>query len=126
MNSVLVPFPSAPDLPAPPFLLSIDLADGRVAVHGELDRHQVHGLAVAVSVLRHSPSPCWSIDVSAVTFCDVAGLRGLLGVQRLAARSGHRLVVTRPRPWLHRLLLLTDLDVLGADGAVGTSPLAPV
>jgi hypothetical protein len=68
MNSTLVPFPSAPDLTAPPFLLSIDLADGRVAVHGELDRHQVDRLAVAVSVLRHSPWPCWSIDVSAVTF----------------------------------------------------------
>ncbi len=68
MNSTFVPFPSAPDLPAPPFLLSIDLTDGRAAVHGELDRHQVQRLAVAVSVLRHSPSPCWSIDVSAVTF----------------------------------------------------------
>ena len=126
MNSTFVPFLSAPVLPPPPFLLFIDLADGRAAVHGELDGHQVQRLAVAVSVLRHSPSHCWSIDVSAVTFCDGEGLRDLLGAQRLAARSGHRLCVTRPRPWLRRLVHLTDLDVLGADGAVGTSPLAPV
>ena len=125
MTSPLVPSPPAPDPPAPPFLLSIDLADGRVAVHGELDRHQVHRLAVAVGVLRHSPSPCWSIDVSAVTFCDVEGLRSLLGAQRLAARSGHRLSVTRPRPWLRRLLQLTDLAVPRAEDGAGTSPVAP-
>ena len=125
MNSTLVPFPSAPDLPAPPFLLSIDLADGRVAVHGELDRHQVHRLAEAVDALGHSPSHCWSIDVSAVTFCDVEGLRGLLAAQRLADRSGHRLFVTRPSPWLRRLLHLTDLAVPRADHGAGTSPVAP-
>jgi len=125
MNSKLDVLASAPELPAPPFLLSIDLSNSRVTVHGELDRHQVHRLAEAVGVLTHSPSPCWSIDVSAVTFCDVEGLRSLLGAQRLAARSGHRLSVTRPRPWLRRLLQLTDLAVPRADDGAGTSPVAP-
>lgn len=125
MNSKLDSFASAPELPAPPFLLSIDLSNARVTVHGELDRLQVHRLAQAVSVLTHSPSRCWSIDVSAVTFCDVEGLRGLLEAQRLAARSGHRLFVTRPSPWLRRLLHLTDLAVPCADDGARTSPVAP-
>lgn len=126
MNSKLDVFASAPELPVPPFLLSIDLSNSRVTMHGELDRDQVHRLAEAIDALAHSPSPCWSIDVSAVTFCDVEGLRGLLEAQRLAARSGHHLSVTRPRPWLRHLLRLTDLPVPRATDGVGTSPVAPV
>lgn len=93
-------------VPPPPFLLSIELPAGRITVHGELDREQVHRLAEAVGVLLMSPSRSWSIDVSALTFCDVAGLRGICQAQRLAADSGRRLLVTGPSSLLRRLLHL--------------------
>lgn len=89
---------------APPFLLSIDVAAGTVVVHGELDRRHVDRLLGAVKVLVHSPSPCWSIDVSGVSFCDACGLRSLQVAQQLASREGRTLRIARPGPWLDRLL----------------------
>lgn len=125
MNTKLDLLGPAPEPSAPLLLLSIDLSSGTVTVHGELDRQEVHRLTDAVAALLHSPSPRWSIDLADVTFCDVAGLRGLLAARRLAARSGRRLSVTRPSPWLRRLMHLTGVDAPDADTAVGTSPVVP-
>jgi anti-sigma B factor antagonist len=103
--------PTAHDLDSSrrPFLLSIDVARGRVTVHGDLDRLHVHRLLEALGILIHSPSPTWSVDASGITFCDAGGLRGLLEGQQLAHEAGRGYTVTRARPWLRYLMQLVEL-----------------
>ncbi|UOY03608.1 STAS domain-containing protein [Blastococcus sp. PRF04-17] len=97
----------------PPFLLSIDVAKARVSLHGELDREAAHRLDEAIGVLVHTASPRWSVDVSAVRFCDAEGLRALVRAQQRAQRAGRVLVVERPGGCLRRLLPLVGIDPAG-------------
>ena len=46
------------------------------------------------------------LDLSRLGFCDVAGLRALLGAQHRLAAAGGRLVLLRPAPLLVRLAVL--------------------
>jgi anti-anti-sigma factor len=100
----------------PPFLLSIDVADGRITVHGELDRVHVHRFVEAMGVLAYSSSPSWSIDASAITFCDATGLRGLLEARELARAAGRGFRVTHPSRSLRRLLDLVGVDLPAHSG----------
>jgi anti-anti-sigma regulatory factor len=101
---------AAADLPATPlFLLSIDVTAGTLAVHGDLDREHVERFLQTVDLLPYSPSRCWSIDVSAVTFCDAAGLRGLLAARRSAEQEGRDFRVIRAGRWMRRLLPMIEL-----------------
>jgi anti-anti-sigma regulatory factor len=95
---------------APLFLLSIDVADGSVAIHGDLDRQHVERFLDTVGLLTASTAPCWSIDVSAVTFCDAGGLRGLLEAKRCADRAHRTFRVAGAGPWLRHLLPMIGLD----------------
>jgi anti-anti-sigma regulatory factor len=92
--------PGAPgyELPTTPFLLSIDIAAGRLAIHGDFDRQHVERFLDAIRLLDHSPSPSWSVDVASVSFCDAGGLRGLLAAQRLAEQAGRTFQVTGAGP----------------------------
>lgn len=112
-------------VPAPPFLLAIEFATGRIAVHGELDRDHAHRLVEAVRVLTRSTALRWSLDISALEFCDVAGLRAICHAQRLATDSGRRLVVTGPRPFVRRLLDFAGVPVADTEGAAATSVPSP-
>jgi anti-anti-sigma regulatory factor len=104
---------AAGDEPAAPlFLLSIDLADGSVAVHGDLDREHVECFLDTVGLLISSGAPCCSIDVSAVTFCDAGGLRGLLEAKRRADRAHRTFRVAGAGPWLRHLLPMIGLDAV--------------
>jgi anti-anti-sigma factor len=109
------------DVFLPPFLLSIDLDRGRVSLHGELDRPHVDRLLESVAVLGYSTSPRLTIDLAGVTFCDAAGLRGLLEAHRLADDTGRPLAVVRCSPWMRRLLVLAGLSSLLEQGPVGGS-----
>jgi anti-anti-sigma factor len=102
----------APAWSPPPFLLSIDLVEARIAVYGELDVSNVHRLVEAMAVMTNSASQRWSIDTAGVTFCDAAGLRGLMAVQRRARESRRTLLVTRSSRWMNRLLDLVGLTAL--------------
>jgi anti-anti-sigma regulatory factor len=93
----------------PPFLLAIDVPAGRVAVCGDFDREHLDDFLEAVHQLEDSPAPTLSVDVSAVTFCDAGGLRGLRAAQRLAAQTGHTFRVTRAGQWMRRLLPIAGL-----------------
>jgi anti-anti-sigma regulatory factor len=97
---------------APAFLLSIDLTDGSVAVHGDLDREHVGCFLETVGLLTSSEAPCWSIDVSAVTFCDAGGLRGLLEAKRCADRAHRAFRVAGAGPWIRLLLPMIGLDAV--------------
>ena len=51
-----------------------------------------------------------AIDLSGVTFCDVAGLAVLVGTQRRARARGIIVRLAAPRPQLAKLLRITGLD----------------
>src|SRR4051794_20924001 len=107
MTATIVPT----DLEAtpPPFLLSIDVPAGRVAIHGDFDREHLDGFLHALHQLEDSPAACLSVDVGAVTFCDAGGLRGLLAAQSLAEQTDRAFRVTRAGRWMRRLLPLVGL-----------------
>jgi anti-sigma B factor antagonist len=50
------------------------------------------------------------IDLSGVSFCDVAGLAVLIGTQRRATAHGITVRVASPRPQVAKLLRITGLD----------------
>jgi anti-anti-sigma factor len=50
------------------------------------------------------------IDLSGVSFCDVAGLAVLIGTQRRARARGVTVRLAAPRPQMARLLRITGLD----------------
>ena len=112
MTATLVPT----DLEAtpPPFLLAIDVPAGRIAIHGDFDREHLGRFLDALLQLADSPAPTLSVDVSAVTFCDAGGLRGLLAAQRLAAQTGRTFRVTRAGRWMRRLLPVVGLTASDA------------
>ena len=113
MTATVPPTVSTLEATASPFLLAVDVGAGTVAIHGDFDRARVAGFLDAVSLLERSPSPCWSVDVSAVAFCDAGGLRGLLAASRLADQNGRTLRVTRAGRWMRRLLPMIGLAETG-------------
>lgn len=50
------------------------------------------------------------LDLSAVSFCDAAGLAVMVGIQRRARLMGITLVLAAPRPSMSRVLRMTGLD----------------
>ena len=50
------------------------------------------------------------IDLSGVSFCDVAGLAVLIGTQRRATARGIIVRLAAPRPQVAKLLRITGLD----------------
>jgi anti-anti-sigma regulatory factor len=110
MTVTVPPTASAFEPIAAPFLLTIDVGAGRVEIHGDFERARLEAFLDAVRLLEYSPSPSWSIDVSAVDFCDAGGLRGLLIARRLAEQNGRTLRVTQAGRWMSRLLPMIGLS----------------
>ena|SRR3712207_4068268 len=86
--------------------LTVHVLTGAIRLGGELDRSSAYHLADAVSALRSSPAPVWTLDLQDVSFCDVEGLRVLHRARELARLSGRGLHLTRVRPVLADLLAL--------------------
>ena len=93
-----------------PFHVCVDLVGGTVAVSGELDRESASRVLEGLSALAGTGHQRWALDAAQVVFCDAAGLRALVTAHHLARRHGSTLVLERPSPCLHRLLLLVGLD----------------
>ncbi|RBY90368.1 anti-sigma-factor [Blastococcus sp. TBT05-19] len=93
-----------------PFHVSVDVVGATVAVAGELDRPNGHHVLDGLAALVSGGCRQWTVDMTAVSFCDAAGLRVLLTGHHLARRHGCELVLERPSRCVHRLLLLTGLD----------------
>ena len=89
-----------------------------LTLSGDLDMTTASDVrAAARGCLRQSP-PYLCLDLSAVSFCDVAGLRALRLVRcdAIAAGAGFRLL--RPSPHVARILTLMDAgDLLSATDA---------
>jgi anti-anti-sigma factor len=95
--------------PEIPFLLSIDIRAGRISVHGDFDREHVERFLDLISLLDHSASTCWVVDVGGVSFCDAGGLRALLEARRSAERTGRTFRITGAGPWMRHLLPMIGL-----------------
>ncbi len=86
--------------------LTVHVRTGAIRVGGELDRSSAYHLADAISALRSSPTPIWTLDLQDVSFCDVEGLRVLHRAHERARLSGRGLHLTRVPPALADLLRL--------------------
>lgn len=97
--------------------------EGRVVVAllGELDITGAAGAEAAIMALA-ARDQYLILDMSAVDFLDCAALGALLGVQRLARRSGGDVVLAAPQPHVRRLLALTGKDeVFWVQGSVAAA-----
>ena len=77
-----------------------------VAVTGELDLAGAPALAGALRGLDRS-GELVTLDLRALTFMDVAGLRAVLEARRCACETGRQLQILRPRDAAARVLELT-------------------
>ena len=108
---------------APPQLTVIAEHHGRRSVLkllGELDVCSADQLRCAVGTVLEQCDPLSvTVDLSALTFADCAGLSVLVWARNLLAERGHELVITGCQPIVRRLLTLTGLGTylqLGAPG----------
>jgi anti-sigma B factor antagonist len=97
----------------PPELTVVRERDGDVAVvraSGELDLATASQLVRAIGLAADGPHPRVLVDLSALEFCDSAGLRALLGAAReVEARAGRLVVAVEPGGVVARLLELAGL-----------------
>ncbi len=82
----------------------------RLAVSGELDMATAPQLAAAIAGDERSRGAPPVLDLSRLSFMDVAGMRVLLDAARRAKRAGGALVVFNPQPPIRRLFALTAVD----------------
>ena len=79
--------------------------DGWLIASGEIDMVSAPKLAAALDEGDYA-----GVDLDAVTFMDVSGLRVLLEAARRAESAGRRFAVARPSPPIRRILQLTAID----------------
>jgi anti-sigma B factor antagonist len=93
--------------PATPSPLAVVTATdhGWLIASGEIDMVTAPQLATALEAGDYH-----GVDLDAVTFMDVSGLRVLLNAARQAHAAGRSFAVARPCPQIRRLLELTAID----------------
>jgi anti-anti-sigma factor len=112
---------------ASPQLTIITEHHGRRSVlklSGELDLCSSGDLRRTVDTVleQHDPQGL-TMDLSALTFADCAGLSVLVWARNCLAERGHELVITGSQPIVRRLLALTGLATyLGLTAASGEAP----
>lgn len=80
------------------------------SLEGELDIATVPELRERLLGLLGPGVRLLIIDLSGVSFCDVAGLAVLIGTQRRATARGIVVRLAAPRPQVLKLLRITGLD----------------
>ncbi len=90
-------------------ICSYNIRGGRVvAPSGEIDAATCEQLA---QELVAAPGSRLIVDLAQVTFLDSSGLGKLVVARRMALKDGGDLVVTRPTPFVLRVLEITGLVV---------------
>ncbi|MGW6847000.1 STAS domain-containing protein [Streptomyces sp. NPDC054958] len=79
----------------------------RAQVSGELDADNRHDVQATLDEALDASTAGLDLDLSALTFCDSAGLHLLLNLHHTATTTGKTLVLHAPRPQLTRLLDVT-------------------
>jgi anti-anti-sigma factor len=82
----------------------------RVALRGELDLEHAYTFDEELRRIEGEGPPCVVIDLRELRFVDSCGLARLLAARRRARRAGHRLVLVRGTPAVHRLFALTAVQ----------------
>jgi anti-anti-sigma factor len=72
---------------------------------GDIDMATAPALAQALQTGRYE-----GVDLTAVTFLDVSGLRVLLTAARVARQAGRPFAVANPSPMVRRVLDITAID----------------
>ncbi len=108
-------------MPTPPPFALVTTRDGSwLIASGEIDMVTAPTLAAAIAAGDYE-----GVDLAAITFLDVSGLRVLLNAARDARAVGRRFAVANPPPMVRRLLALTaidqSLDVVGDQSSATTS-----
>lgn len=82
-----------------------------IRLSGELDLDSVHLLYDALQSLTaaHCPAEMVLLDLTGVTFCDVAGLRGIERCGEVLADSGRELLLYHVPSCVERLMRLTGV-----------------
>jgi anti-anti-sigma factor len=99
-------------LPLPPFEVARmeDAHATKLALRGELDMYTAPVLARELEAAVEAHTPRVVLDLAALSFMDVAGLRAILDAARIVRRDGGSLVIANPMPHIVRLLELTAID----------------
>ena len=84
----------------------------RLALTGEIDLANAENhLAVARAIIAGcTTEPCFTVDLSGVTFMDSTGLYMLIGIREAATHAGMELRLDGIPPCVSRLLEITRLD----------------
>lgn len=115
------PYPPAVLQPDARTRLWLDTAEpdddaARMRLCGELDFTTVDELARWVELLRLDSREGLVIDLSALTFCDAAGLNSLTRLDRTLRNDGHRLMLVNVPDAVRRIMSITgddrDLDIV--------------
>jgi anti-anti-sigma factor len=89
--------------------VSVEAGTSEVALSGRLDVHTVHDVRAAIHAALQRGSGDLVVNVRDLEMLDVTGLGMLVGVHRLAGRSGRRLVLREVGPQLERMLRISRL-----------------
>jgi anti-anti-sigma factor len=81
-----------------------------LALHGELDLMDAEDILAALSGIAEATDRDMRLDLSELTFLDVAGARSLVLAAHSFASHGHRLQLVHARPIVRRCLNLFDLS----------------
>jgi len=92
------------------FTVRLDLAEGRLAVAGELDHHTAPLVHDAIGVLAHAGTRSWVVDVSGLSGHDDDCLRAISSAYRRALRTGRRMTLVGVSPTLQRALCRLRLE----------------
>lgn len=114
--------PSVPDGALPLVALAADRPAVPVRLVGELDLATAPLLESVVSEQVGAYGLDVHLDLSELTFCDVAGVRTLLRCAQRLSAAGGRLTLLAPRP---RPLLLRMAEAMDVTAALRWAPPAP-
>jgi anti-sigma B factor antagonist len=81
-----------------------------IAVTGELDMATAPLIGDTIHRINSAQPINVHLDLSAVNFCDAAGLNAFLAADQLLRATSGRLTLIRPSPQVRRLLTITKLD----------------
>src|SRR5215212_10160982 len=82
----------------------------RLELCGELDMATAPVLARVMETAARSQPTRIVLDLTALSFVDVSGLRAILDAARRARREGRSVEIANPLPHIVRLLELTAID----------------
>ena len=104
----------SPEQAGDPDLLVCELHEGfeetaLVLAVGEIDLSSVAALAGALAEAAARGAEIL-LDLHGVTFCDCTGLHAIIDADEQARQAGGRLMISRARPQMRRLLEITGLD----------------